>query len=131
LSEDSAIGNANEIISYNYDTVNNYITRETNCGGVQPFLGDTTANEDRKTVLVVNNAAGIPLFRYYDGTYTAGGVGTEIPAGSLPGRIPDIRRIEITLVVDTFYNDPNTGGKRRIVYSTSVIPRNHIPTYSY
>jgi prepilin-type N-terminal cleavage/methylation domain-containing protein len=125
LNENSSIGDANEIISYNYDTVNSYITRETNCGGVQPFLGDTTANQNLKTVMVVNNAAGVPLFRYYDGA------GTEITAGSLPGQIPNIRRIEITLVVDTVINDPNTRGKRRLVYSTSVIPRNHIPNYSY
>ncbi|MFA5181909.1 MAG: prepilin-type N-terminal cleavage/methylation domain-containing protein [Syntrophales bacterium] len=131
LNENSVIGDPNEIISYNYDVGNNYISRETNCGGAQPFLGDTTANQNLKTVLVVNNAAGVPLFRYYDGTYTAGGVGTEIPAGSLPGRIPDIRRIEITLVVDTVNDDPNMGGKRRIIYSTSVLPRNHIPNYSY
>ncbi|HAJ28197.1 MAG TPA: hypothetical protein DCG53_13310 [Syntrophus sp. (in: bacteria)] len=131
LNENSSIGDANEIISYNYDAGNSYITRETNCGGTQPFLGDTTANQNLKTVLVVNGAAGVPLFRYYDGTHTADGVGTEIPAGSLPGRIPDIRRIEITLVVDTLNNDPNTGAPRRIVYSTSVIPRNHMPSYSY
>lgn len=134
LNENSVIGgtgNPNEIISYNYDAVNNYITRATNCGQPQPFLGDIAADSNQKTVLVVNNAAGVPLFRYYDGAYTAGGVGTEIPVGSLPGRIPDIRRIEITLVVDTANNDPNTGVPRRIVYSTSVIPRNHMPTYSY
>lgn len=131
LNENSSIGDANEIISYNYDAGNSYITRETNCGGAQPFLGDTTANQNLKTVLVVNGAAGVPLLRYYDGAYTAGGVGTEIPVGSLPGRIPDIRRIEITLVVDTVNNDPNTGAPRRIVYSTSVIPRNHMPSYSY
>jgi prepilin-type N-terminal cleavage/methylation domain-containing protein len=131
LNENNSIGDANEIISYNYDSANSYITRETNCGGAQPFLGDIAADSNQKTVLVVNNAAGVPLFRYYDGTHTAGGVGTEIPAGSLPGRIPDIRRIEITLVVDTVSNDPNTGAPRRIVYSTSVIPRNHIPTYAY
>lgn len=123
-------GDANEIITYNYDTANSYITRNTNCGGAQPFLGDTTANQNMKTVLVVNSAAGVPVFRYYDGTFTAGGVGTEIPAASLPGRIPDIRRIEITLVVDTLNEDPNTGSRRRMVYSTSVIPRNHVISYT-
>ncbi|MCX5827822.1 MAG: prepilin-type N-terminal cleavage/methylation domain-containing protein [Deltaproteobacteria bacterium] len=131
LNENSVIGDPNEIISYNYDAVNSYITRETNCGGAQPFLGDIAADSNQKTVLVVNNAAGVPLFRYYNGS------GTDIsatvvssPTDSLLG-IPAIRRIEISLVVDTVNDDPNTRGKRRIVYSTSVIPRNHIPTYSY
>jgi prepilin-type N-terminal cleavage/methylation domain-containing protein len=114
----------NEVINYNYDTANQYITRKTNCtGGDQPFLGDTNANEAQKTVLVVNNSVGIPVFRYYNGS------GSEITVSGtdLGGRIPDIRRVEITLVLDTAYSDPTTGGRKRIIYSTSVIPRNHIP----
>jgi prepilin-type N-terminal cleavage/methylation domain-containing protein len=123
--------NPNEIITYVYNSANNYITRNTNCGTInQPFLGALNANADTKTVLVVNNTAGpgntaIPVFRYYNGS------GTDIsstvvssPADNTLG-IPAIRRIEITLVVDTATSDIDTGTKRRIIYSTSVIPRNH------
>lgn len=121
--------NPNEIIAYSYDAVNLYITRETNCGGAQPFLGDTAASGNPRTVRVINNTAGtgntaIPVFRYYDGT------GTEITIGTastqLPLAIPNIRRIEITLAVETEDIDPNTKQRRRLIYSTSVIPRNHV-----
>lgn len=120
ISESSIIGdNTNEIIRYAYDTVNQRITRSTNCGGAQPFLGDVVANVNQRTVRVINNDLNIPVFRYFNGT------GTEIPAASLPGSIPDIRRIDITLAVETEHVDPNTNQRRRLIYSTSVIPRNH------
>ena len=120
INSDSST-NPNETIKYVYDSTNQYITRETNCGGAQPFLGSTTA--DAKTVLVVNNTAGpgntaIPVFRYYDGS------GNQITA-PVTTSIPDIRQVEITLVLDTSSSDIGTGTKRRIIYSTSVIPRNH------
>jgi len=134
---DGAIGDDNEIIRYVYDATNQYITRETKkpggcTPGGQPFLGDSIANEAlnrSKTVLVVNNAAGtgntaIPIFRYYDGS------GTEI-AAPVTTNIPDIRRIEITLVADTASVDQGSGVRKRIIYSTSVIPRNHIPIPTY
>ena len=117
--------NPNEAIRYNYDTVNQYITRETNCGGGQPFLGDTAASGHPRTVRVINNTAGtgnaaIPVFRYYDGT------GTEIfPTTADQTPIPNIRRIDITLAVETEDVDPNSNQRRRLIYSTSVIPRNH------
>jgi|YelNatPaOPRAMG01_1025707.scaffolds.fasta_scaffold104301_2 type IV pilus assembly protein PilW len=109
--------NSNEIISYNYDTANQRITRATNCGGAQAFLGDVSGNP--RSVRVINNTLNIPIFRYYDGQ------GNEIAAGSLPAAIPSIRRIEITLAVETEEIDPNTNQRRRMIYSTSVIPRNH------
>ena len=121
---DATATNANETIKYVYDSTNQYITRSTNCGTAQPFLGALDANEATKTVLVVNDEAGIPVFRYYDGSSP----GTEITA-PVTTSIPDIRRVEITLVLDSYSS--NTGDRRRIIYSTSVIPRNHIPTYSY
>lgn len=111
--------NTNEVIRYNYDTVNQYITRATSCGGGQPFLGDTAASGAPRTVRVINSTLGIPVFRYFDGA------GAEIPAAGLPAGIPDIRRIDITLAVETEHVDPNTGQRRRLIYSTSVIPRNH------
>ena len=107
----------NEIIAYVYDTANERITRQTNCGGAQSFLGDVAGNP--RSVRVVNNTAGIPIFTYFDG------MGVQIPAGNLPANIPNIRRIEITLVVDTEDVDPDTGQRRRLIYSTSVIPRNY------
>lgn len=117
-----ALGQPNEIIRYNYDTANQYITRATGCGGGnQPFLGDTVAGQ--KTVRVINSTLGIPVFRYFDG------LGTEILEGTtandLPARIPDIRRIEIILAVETENVDANSNQRRRLIYSTSVIPRNH------
>lgn len=136
----SIIGDSeNEIISYAYDQANQYIWRETRRQGTcvqnrQPLLGATTAGGQPKTVLVTNDinndgayTAGvdIPVFRYYDGT------GTEIQAANLSTQIDRIRRIEITLVVDTADVDPNmvsdtNQGRRRLIYSTSVIPRNHL-----
>ncbi len=111
--------NPNEVIRYNYDTANQYITRETNCGGGQPFLGDTAASGTPRTVRVINGTLGFPVFRYYDGA------GAEITAAGLPAGIPNIRRIDIVLALETEDVDPNTGQRRRLIYSTSVIPRNH------
>jgi prepilin-type N-terminal cleavage/methylation domain-containing protein len=116
---DGMMGDPNEVIRYNYDTANQYITRETNCGGGQPFLGDTVASGRPRTVRVINNTLGIPVFRYYDGN------GLEITSAGLPAGIPNVRRIEIVLAVETEAIDANTGQRRRLIYSTSVIPRNH------
>lgn len=118
---DGMMGEPNEVIRYNYDTANLQITRATNCGNGQPFLGGSEAG--KKTVQVINDTLGIPVFRYYDGT------GAEIVAGNgsdnLPLAIPNIRRIEIVLAVETEFNDTNTGQPKSLIYSTSVIPRNH------
>jgi type II secretory pathway pseudopilin PulG len=120
---DGMLGDSNEVIRYTYDTGNQYITRATDCALVQhPFLGAATGNT--RAIRVINNTAGtgntaIPVFRYYDGA------GTEIVSASLPAGIPDIRRIDITLAVETEGVDPNTNQPRRLIYSTSVIPRNH------
>jgi hypothetical protein len=61
----------------------------------------------------------MPLFRYFDG------LGNEIPAGNLPANIPNVRRIQITLAVDTENVDPNTFQRRRMIYTTSLVPKNH------
>jgi prepilin-type N-terminal cleavage/methylation domain-containing protein len=103
-------------ITYIYDVDNQQITRDNGLGP-EPFLGDAVGSP--RSVRVVNNDAGLPVFRYFDPA------GVEIPLANLPGRIPEIRRIEITLAVETEDLDPNTRQPRSMIYTTSVIPRNH------
>ncbi|NTU42104.1 MAG: hypothetical protein HGA78_03440 [Nitrospirales bacterium] len=128
MNDDGAIASGtNEVIRYVYDAANQRITRVTNClGGAQPFLGNSAGQP--RAVRVVNDKNGngayddgtdIPIFRYFDGQ------GVQIPYASLPGRNDDIRRIDITIAVQTDAVDPNTGQRRPLIYSTSVIPRNH------
>ena len=110
--------NPNEVITYSYDSTNQYITRSTDCAsGNHPFLGDVPGNP--RAVRVINTAS-VPVFRYFNSQ------GAEILSNALPAGIPNIARIDITLWVETENIDPNTGQRRRIVYSTSVIPRNHV-----
>ncbi|OGM17093.1 hypothetical protein A2V61_01915 [Candidatus Woesebacteria bacterium RBG_19FT_COMBO_47_8] len=131
-SENGVIGDDNEIIRYNYDTTaaNRYITRATNCGPAQPFLGAAGGSGVEKTVNVINNELGIPVFRYFDG------VGTDISAtvvsnpGSQTVGILAIRRIDIILAVETEFIDKATKQRRRMIYSSSVIVRNHAPEVS-
>jgi type II secretory pathway pseudopilin PulG len=112
--------NPNEIITYTYDSDNQYITRETGCGGAQAFLGETVASGRPRTVHVINTTA-VPVFRYYDVA------GNPIDPGAVPAAIPRIARIEITLWVETEDKDANSGQPRRqMIYSTNVIPRNHV-----
>ena len=120
IDESGEVGDHNnEIIRYAYDAANQYITRSTNCaGGAQPFLGDRADSGRPRTVRVINDAS-MPVFRYFDGS---GNVIAALPAG-----IPDIRTIEITLAVETAEVDPNTGNPRTMIYSTTIIPRNHAP----
>ncbi len=120
---DNTANNPNEVIRYYYDPTNQYITRQVNCGTALPFLGATTANATTQTVWVVNNAVGIPVFRYYDGQNNA-------IAAPVSTNIGLIRKIEITLVTKTSNKDIGTGGQRQIVYTTSVIPRNHALDYN-
>ena len=108
---------SNEVISYVYDTDNQQITRATNCAGAVSYLGDIPTNP--RSERVVNSTLNIPLFRYFDG------LGNEIPAGNLPANIPNVRRIQITLAVDTENVDPNTFQRRRMIYTTSLVPKNH------
>ncbi|MEE9911462.1 MAG: prepilin-type N-terminal cleavage/methylation domain-containing protein [Deltaproteobacteria bacterium] len=120
--------NPNEIITYTYDTANLRITRSTNCGSALPFLGDTAASGRPRIIRIVNDlnsnnaydaAVDVPVFRYFDFN------NKPILPANLPAQIPNIRAIEITLAADTEHADPTTQARRRIVYSTRVIPRNH------
>jgi hypothetical protein len=71
-------------------------------------------------VRVINGdpAVNIPVFRYFNGQ------GVDITAG-LPAAIPNIRRIEIALVVETNDIDPLNNQRQRMVYTNGVILRNH------
>jgi prepilin-type N-terminal cleavage/methylation domain-containing protein len=126
IDDSPAIGDApNEIITYTYDAANLRITRATNCGGATSFIGDLdpSVTGHPRIVRVINGDAdvNVPVFRYYDfknnvilpaNLYTAIG-------------IPNIRTIEITLAVETEDVDPTIKTRRRLIYSTRVIPRNH------
>jgi prepilin-type N-terminal cleavage/methylation domain-containing protein len=123
---DDTNSNRNETIKYVYDAANQYITRSTNCGNNDPFLGDTVTG--KKTVRVLNDQNGngvydagtdVPVFRYFNGA------GVEIFPGTTPSTIPTIRTIEIILALETEDVDPSTNQRRRLVYSTRVMPRNH------
>jgi type II secretory pathway component PulJ len=118
LNENGIIGDIpNEVVAYVYDIPNQRITRSSNCLPPTSFLGDVAGNP--RSERVINNTLAIPVFRYFNG------LGVEIPAASLPAETAHIRRIQITLAVETENVDPNTHQRRRMTYSTSVIPRNH------
>jgi type II secretory pathway pseudopilin PulG len=121
-----ALTENNEIIRYNFvqTGIDRYITRETSCGGAQPFLGDIIASGRPRTVRVINADAdvNVPIFRYFDGQ------GIELLGAGrncLPGCTADIRMIEITLAVETDEIDPSTGQTRRMIYKTREILRNY------
>jgi len=118
IDENGALDGPNEVIAYAYDAANRQITRATNCGAAQSILGQA-AGTPQRIVRVINGDLNIPVFRYFDG------LGVEIPAANLPGAIPNIRRIEIALAVETEYIDPATQQPQRVVYSNGVILRNH------
>ena len=74
----------------------------------------------------INNGMGVPaIFRYFDG----GSPATELYPGVNPNVIPQIRRIDITLGVETEEVNPNSMERRKLIYSTSVIVRNHAITF--
>ena len=123
-----ALTENNEIIRYNFVQTGNdrYITRETNCGGAQPFLGDIIASGRPRTVRVINadGDVNVPIFRYFDGQGVellfAAGAGTVC----MPGCSANIRMIEITLAIETDEIDPSTGLTRRMIYKTRETLRN-------
>jgi prepilin-type N-terminal cleavage/methylation domain-containing protein len=124
--------NPNGVITYNYDSVNLRITRATNCGAALSFLGDTIASGNPINVQVINDLNGdniyergtdVPLFRYFD--YQNNEICIS-SATCLPAEIPNIRAIEISIAVATGKIDPITYLRKTLIYSTRVIPRNHV-----
>jgi hypothetical protein len=129
IAENGNIGDPNEVIRYSYNVADQVITRSTNCGAAEAFLGaNPGAPVGTRTVTLINNTAGInngpqdgrpAIFRYYDSN------GTELYPGTTPADFPNIRRIDITLAVQTEEMDAATGQFRQMIYSTSVLVRNH------
>jgi len=120
-----------EIVRYEYHSGVNeqYITRETaNCGqnrnssAAQPFLGSRGTPGQPRTVRVVNDLRGIPVFQYFDSV----GAGALLNPGATSSDIPKIRRIDIILAVETAEVDPSTKRPKEMIYSTSVFVRNHV-----
>ncbi len=129
IDDSGGVGdNENEIISYQYlsGTSDLRITRETlrcpgpTTGGAQPFLGATEAEPAARTVRVINGTLNLPLFRYFDGADAE-----LFPTAGDQSSVPNIRRINITIAVETADIDPASGQRRRLIYGTSVIPKNH------
>lgn len=133
-----SVGQQNEVIRYVYVTAGGeqYITRCTCCtsgstgGGGQPFLGNTVASGQQRTVRVINNQVGIPVFRYFNGRgveFTPNTALTDCIQVPTPNNhICNIRRIDITLVVESDTIDPMTQQRHRQFYSTTVVPLNHV-----
>jgi type IV pilus assembly protein PilW len=129
INESSVVGDSpNEVITYTYEALSQYISRNNNCQGAEPFLGDDPASGLPRAVRVINDTNGngiyddgtdIPIFRYFDGP------GNQIPFANLPANIMNIRRIDITLQVETDEISQDTHQRRKMIYSSSVIPRNH------
>jgi|PlaIllAssembly_1097288.scaffolds.fasta_scaffold117089_3 type II secretory pathway pseudopilin PulG len=140
IGESNLVGDdRGEIIRYhyNFDGQNRFITRETaNCDNIRaasaafPFLGDSIASGRPRSVRVINcqldsgvvNGRGQPaIFRYFNSIDPGG----ELYPGDNPDDIPNIRRIGITLAVETDEVDPATKVRKRMTYSTGVLVRNH------
>lgn len=121
-NETGVLGDATsgEIITYTYDGPNEQITKNINCNGPAPFLGDSTAPSlVARNVFVINDRPpGINMFRYFDGN------GTEfVPMTA--ANIPYIRKIRVTIAVLAAAADVQ-GGYQRMIYSSDIIPRNHV-----
>ena len=138
--EDGLISAPNEIIAYAYNDASQTITRSASvklgdCGTAQSFLGGgTNAAAGTKTVNLVNNDSTVgikngndvyAIFRYYDSTGTGKELFPDTTQNLNLTDIPNIRRIDIALAVQTEFKDPSTRAYRQMIYSTSVFVRNH------
>lgn len=141
INNDGIIGSAgqpNEVIRYVYVTAGGeqYISRCTCCttgstgGGGQPFLGAPITSGQQRTVKVVNNQVGIPVFRYFYGNGVEFNPNSALTncinqGANVNAHLCNIRRIDITLVVESDTIDPMTKQYPRVIYSTSITPKNH------
>lgn len=118
---DGLIGNTSEeYITYTYNPANKSLTRRTSCGVHTALLGGTALHTN-----VINAEAGVQMFRYFGLTDNEITGSVDANPSEISG-IPAIRRVLITLVVETADPDLQTGQTRKMVYSTNVILRNHV-----
>jgi prepilin-type N-terminal cleavage/methylation domain-containing protein len=118
---DGWIGNTSEeYITYTYNPANKSLTRRTSCGFHTALLGGTALHTN-----VINADAGVQMFRYFGPTDNEITASVDANPSAVSG-IPAIRRVLITLVVETADPDLQTGQTRKMVYSTNVILRNHV-----
>jgi len=110
LNGNGSIGNVtddNEYIMYAYDGSTGTLYRNVSCGGNEALLGGSAPFTN------VINGSTVSLFQYFD------------KDGNVTTSIPDIRRILITIISETSEKDVNTQQTKKMVYSTSVLVRNH------
>ncbi len=150
-NENKQVGDAlGEIVVYEYIYQNidfPYITREVpTCGtprllaNAESFLGAVgaprTVRVINNTVPIVNAAGTVAVFRYFDGVADSlnpsAAFGKELVINCPPGsvdtscaQIPNIRRIDIILAVETDEVDPASKTRKQMTYSSSVLVRNH------
>jgi len=110
LNGNGSIGNVtgdNEYIMYYYDSGSGTLYRNVSCGGNEALLGGSAPFTN------VINGSTVSLFQYFD------------KDGNATTSIPDIRRILITILSETSEKDVNTQQTKKMVYSTSILVRNH------
>ncbi len=130
LNANNAAGDAGEIVRYQY--ANQAITREApvclntrDNAMVSVFLGNSVSPSSVRVINndlnIINGKGQVAVFRYFNGV----GNGAELYPGDDPADIPNIRRIDVCLAVETAEVDPSTQRRRNLIYSTSVLVRNH------
>ena len=110
LNGNGSIGNVtndNEYVMYSYDSSTGILYRNVSCGGNEVLLGGSTSSSN------VINGSTVSMFQYFDAN------------GATTTTIANIRRILITIMTETAEIDVNTRQTKKMVYSTSVIVRNH------
>ncbi len=136
ITQDGIIGPGNnEIIRYAWGGTRSIFRSVCKADGTSDTSailgGDTGAAAGTRTVRVKNDTMGInngkgtgnpAIFRYYNGQNPP----TELYPDTTPIDIANIRRIDIALGVETEEVDPNTHQNKRMIYSTSVLVRNHV-----
>ena len=114
ISDYGKIGDySDELIFYSYNVGTRAITRSISCGQNETILGGTVSgtrvyNDDMNPK--------VPLFQYFDWD------GTPL---TLPINIPAIRRIRINIAAETENPEPSSNQRKRMIYSTDIIVRNH------